>query len=245
MVEAKKKSSELIVEIKSLDKWFGKLHVLKNINLSVEKGAKIVIFGPPGSGKSTLIRTINQLEVHQQGQVLFKGHEMHEGTKNLVQLQAKIGFLFQDFNLFPHLSILENCIIAPIWVQKRARKEANKIAMECLERVHLSDHAKKYPAQLTAGQQQCAAIARSLCTKPDLLLFDEPTATLDSKMSKQVLDVIIELAQGETTMICVTHEIGFAKQVADRVLFMAEGELLEENKQHEFATEQLTTHTTN
>ena len=228
------KTKEEIVRISNLNKWFDTLHVLKNVNLSVQRGEKIVICGPSGSGKSTLIRTINQLEQHQKGEVIFDGDKMHQATKNLIKLRAKIGFLFQSFNLFPHLTILENCVLAPIWVQKLSKKEATDIAMHYLERVHILDQANKYPSQLSGGQQQRAAIARSLCTKPDLLLFDEPTSALDPEMIKEVLDVMVELAESGMTMICVTHEMNFAKQVADRVIFMADGELIEENTPNKF-----------
>lgn len=234
MNQNKKKTKNPIVELIKVNKWFDTLQVLKNIHLTVEEGEKIVICGPSGSGKSTLIRTINQLEPHQQGTIRFDGHVMTQATKNLIQLRAKIGFLFQSFNLFPHLTILENCTLAPIWVQKMPKKEAEALAMEYLERVHIPEQADKYPSQLSGGQQQRAAIARSLTNKPKLLLFDEPTSALDPEMIKEVLDVMVELADSGMTMICVSHEMGFAKQVADRVMFMADGELLEENTPGQF-----------
>lgn len=226
--------NKIIVELKNLNKWFDQLHVLKDINLSVALGEKIVICGPSGSGKSTLIRTINQLESHQQGHVYFNGEEVTADNKHLSTIRSEIGFLFQNFNLFPHLTILENCTLAQTWVKKTPRKKAEDIALHYLERVHIVDQADKYPSQLSGGQQQRAAIARSLSTKPKLLLFDEPTSALDPEMIKEVLDVMIELAESGMTMICVSHEMGFAKQVADRVLFMSNGEILEENTPKQF-----------
>jgi len=236
MVQKTKSKIKLdpLVKIVNLNKWFDDLQVLKDVNLTVNKGEKVVICGPSGSGKSTLIRVINQLESQQEGEVFFQGHKMSAQMKNLAQLRAKIGFLFQNFNLFPHLTILENCTLAPIWVQNVPNKEAETIAMHYLERVHIPEQAQKYPSQLSGGQQQRAAIARSLSTKPELLLFDEPTSALDPEMIKEVLDVMVELATSGMTMICVSHEMGFAKQVADRVIFMADGELLEENTPNNF-----------
>ena len=223
-----------IIELKNVNKWFDKFQVLKDINLEVKPKEKIVVCGPSGSGKSTLIRCINRLEVHQEGTIIVDGSEISENTKNIENIRAEVGMVFQQFNLFPHLSILENLILAPIWVDKKPRKEAIKTAMHFLERVKIADQADKYPNQLSGGQQQRVAIARCLCSNPDIMLFDEPTAALDPEMIGEVLDVMTELANDGITMVCVTHEMGFAKKVADRVIFMDEGQIVEENTPHEF-----------
>lgn len=217
------------IEMQAVNKWYGDFHVLKNISLSVTKGEKIVICGPSGSGKSTLIRCINQLEAHQQGHIYVDGVEVKAGSLHPALSQGRIGMVFQQFNLFPHMTVLQNCTLAPIWVQSRSQKEATNIALGFLERVRIPDQADKYPAQLSGGQQQRVAIARALCMNPEIILFDEPTSALDPEMIKEVLDVMIELAVSGMTMICVTHEMGFARQVADRVIFMDEGEIVEEN----------------
>jgi len=218
-----------IIEIQCLHKWFGDLHVLNDINLTVFKGERIVICGPSGSGKSTLIRCINRLEEHQKGQIVVDGIELTGNLKNIEKIRAEVGMVFQHFNLFPHLTILENLSLGPIWVRKVPRKEAEETAMHYLEKVHISEQAKKYPGQLSGGQQQRVAIARSLCMKPRIMLFDEPTSALDPEMVKEVLDVMIALAEEGMTMIVVSHEMGFAKSVAHRVLFMDFGQIVEEN----------------
>jgi len=227
-------SEELMVELRNLNKWYGEFHVLKNINLKVKKGERIVICGPSGSGKSTMIRCINRLEEHQQGEILVNGTQLTEDLKKIEAIRRDVGMVFQHFNLFPHLTVLENCALAPIWVKKVPRKEAEATAMKFLERVRIPDQALKYPGQLSGGQQQRVAIARSLCMNPDVMLFDEPTSALDPEMIKEVLDVMVELAQEGMTMLCVTHEMGFAKTVADRVIFMDGGQIIEENNPHEF-----------
>ncbi|WP_407919188.1 amino acid ABC transporter ATP-binding protein [Deferrisoma camini] len=215
-------------------KWFGDLHVLNDINLEVAPRERIVICGPSGSGKSTLIRCINRLEKHQRGRILVDGIELTNDVKNIERIRAEVGMVFQHFNLFPHLTILENLTLGPIWVRKTPRKEAEEMAMHFLEKVRIADQAKKYPGQLSGGQQQRVAIARSLCMKPKIMLFDEPTSALDPEMVKEVLDVMIELAEEGMTMLVVTHEMGFAKSVADRVIFMDAGQIVEENTPHEF-----------
>ena len=217
-----------LIEISGLNKWYGQFHVLRDINLNVSKGEKIVICGQSGSGKSTLIRCINCLEEHQEGSIVVDGTRLTNDLKNIETIRREVGMVFQQFNLFPHLTILENCTLAPIWVRKQSRKEAEKVAMEYLERVRIPDQANKYPGQLSGGQQQRVAIARSLCMNPEVMLFDEPTSALDPEMIKEVLDVMIELAQEGMTMLCVTHEMGFARTVADRVIFMDEGQIIEE-----------------
>ena len=217
-----------LIEITDLNKWYGQFHVLRDINLTVKKGEKVVICGPSGSGKSTLIRCINCLEEHQQGSIVVDGTRLTNDLKNIETIRREVGMVFQQFNLFPHLTILENCTLAPIWVRKQSRKEAEKVAMEYLERVRIPDQAHKYPGQLSGGQQQRVAIARSLCMSPEVMLFDEPTSALDPEMIKEVLDVMIELAQEGMTMLCVTHEMGFARTVADRVIFMDEGQVIEQ-----------------
>ncbi len=227
-------SDEVIIDINAMHKWYGQFHVLKDINLTVRKGERIVICGPSGSGKSTLIRCINRLEEHQQGQIIVDGTELTDDLKHIDQIRKNVGMVFQHFNLFPHLTVLENCALAPIWVQKKPRKEAEEIAMRYLEKVKIPEQAKKYPGQLSGGQQQRVAIARSLCMNPNIMLFDEPTSALDPEMIKEVLDTMIQLAESGMTMLCVTHEMGFAKTVANRVIFMDGGEIIEENNPHEF-----------
>jgi len=227
-------SDQPIIEIISLHKWFGDFHVLKEINLTVHKRERIVICGPSGSGKSTLIRCINRLEEHQRGQIIVDGIELTNNLKNIELIRMEVGMVFQHFNLFPHLTILENLCLGPIWVRKVPRAEAEETAMYFLEKVYIADQAKKYPGQLSGGQQQRVAIARSLCMKPKVMLFDEPTSALDPEMVKEVLDVMVSLAEEGMTMIVVSHEMGFAKSVAHRVLFMDDGQILEENTPHEF-----------
>ena len=227
-------NTEDVIVIENLNKWYGNFHVLRDINLRVKKGERIVICGPSGSGKSTMIRCINRLEEFQEGSLVVDGVEMIEDVKNIETIRKDVGMVFQHFNLFPHLTILENLTLGPIWVQKKPKAEAEAIAMKYLERVKIPDQANKYPGQLSGGQQQRVAIARSLCMNPNIMLFDEPTSALDPEMIKEVLDVMIELAQEGMTMLCVTHEMGFAKKVADRVIFMDGGEIVEENEPEEF-----------
>jgi general L-amino acid transport system ATP-binding protein len=222
------------VEIADMHKWFDEFHVLRGIDLTVQKGERIVICGPSGSGKSTLIRCINRLEEHQRGRIVVDGIELTNNIKNIEKIREEVGMVFQHFNLFPHLTIIENLTLAPLWVKKVPKKEAEEIAMEYLDKVHILEQAKKYPGQLSGGQQQRVAIARSLCMKPKLMLFDEPTSALDPEMIKEVLDVMIELAREGMTMIVVTHEMGFAKSVAHRVLFMDYGQIVEGNTPEEF-----------
>ena len=226
--------SNAIIQIKDVNKWFGDFQVLKNINLEVEKNKKIVVCGPSGSGKSTLIRCINRLEEHQEGQIVVDGNELSENTKNIEQIRAEVGMVFQQFNLFPHLSILDNCTLAPIWVKQMPKKDAEELAMQHLEKVQISDQALKYPGQLSGGQQQRCAIARALCMEPKIMLFDEPTSALDPEMIKEVLDVMVNLAKQGMTMIVVTHEMGFAKEVADQMIFMDEGMIVEKADTKEF-----------
>jgi len=223
-----------IIQIQNVNKWFGDFQVLKEINLEVKEKEKIVVCGPSGSGKSTLIRCINRLEEHQKGNIIVDGTEISEDTKNIEQVRAEVGMVFQQFNLFPHLSILDNCSLAPIWVKKMPKKEAEKLAMKNLERVQIVDQAKKFPGQLSGGQQQRAAIARALCMEPKIMLFDEPTSALDPEMIKEVLDVMVNLAKQGMTMIVVTHEMGFAKEVADQMIFMDEGMIVEKAPTKEF-----------
>ena len=225
-----------VIKINEMHKWFDTFHVLKNINLEVAQGERIVICGPSGSGKSTLIRCINRLEVHQQGHISVNGIELSGDLKNLEAIRSDVGMVFQSFNLFPHLSVLENCTLAPIWVRKMPKKDAEELAMEYLERVKIPEQAKKFPGQLSGGQQQRVAIARALCMKPKIMLFDEPTSALDPEMIKEVLDTMIELAETGMTMLVVTHEMGFAKKVADKVIFMDEGEIIEQNTPKLFFT---------
>ena len=226
--------SDKIIQIKEMNKWFGDFQVLKNINLDVEKNKKIVVCGPAGSGKSTLIRCINRLEEHQEGSIVVDGTELTEETKNIEQIRAEVGMVFQQFNLFPHLSILDNCTLAPIWVKKMPKKDAEALALKHLEKVQIADQAYKYPGQLSGGQQQRCAIARALCMEPKIMLFDEPTSALDPEMIKEVLDAMVNLAKAGMTMIVVTHEMGFAKEVADEVIFMDEGMIVEKNTTKEF-----------
>ncbi len=222
------------IELQGMHKWYGEFHVLKNLDLTVQRGERIVICGPSGSGKSTMIRCINRLEEHQRGKIIVDGIELNNDLKNIDQVRREVGMVFQHFNLFPHLTVLENCCLAPIWVRKMPRKEAEEIAMLYLERVKIPEQAKKYPGQLSGGQQQRVAIARSLCMNPRIMLFDEPTSALDPEMIKEVLDVMIELADTGMTMLCVTHEMGFAKTVANSVIFMDGGEIIECNEPEEF-----------
>ena len=217
------------IEIVRLNKWYGTFHVLRDIDLSVARGERIVIAGPSGSGKSTLIRCINRLEEHQSGQIIVDGTELTNDLKNIDKVRSEVGMVFQHFNLFPHLTVLENCTLAPIWVRRTPRREAEETAMHFLRQVRIPDQAHKYPGQLSGGQQQRVAIARSLCMRPRIMLFDEPTSALDPEMIKEVLDTMIELAEGGMTMLCVTHEMGFAQAVADRVIFMDQGQIVEEN----------------
>jgi len=226
--------SDAIIQMKDVNKWFGEFQVLKNINLDVEKNKKIVVCGPSGSGKSTLIRCINRLEEHQEGQITVDGSELNENTKNIEQIRAEVGMVFQQFNLFPHLSILDNCTLAPIWVKKLPKKDAEELAMKQLEKVQIADQALKFPGQLSGGQQQRCAIARALCMEPKIMLFDEPTSALDPEMIKEVLDAMVNLAKAGMTMIVVTHEMGFAKEVADEVIFMDEGMIVERAETKEF-----------
>ena len=226
--------TDAVVELKAVTKWYGEFHVLRNINLQVGRGEKIVICGPSGSGKSTMIRCINRLEEHQSGDILVKGTALTSDLKNIETVRREVGMVFQHFNLFPHLTVLENCCLAPIWVKQLPRKEAEEIAMNFLRRVRIPEQALKYPGQLSGGQQQRVAIARSLCMNPQVMLFDEPTSALDPEMVREVLDVMVELAHEGMTMLCVTHEMGFAKQVADRVIFMDRGQIIEENVPDQF-----------
>ncbi len=226
--------SSSIINIENVNKWFGDFQVLKDINLEVQPKQKIVVCGPSGSGKSTLIRCINRLEEHQEGKIIVDGTELSENTKNIEQIRAEVGMVFQQFNLFPHLSILDNCTLAPIWVKKMPKKQAEELAMQQLEQVQIADQAYKFPGQLSGGQQQRSAIARALCMQPKIMLFDEPTSALDPEMIKEVLDAMVNLAKGGMTMIVVTHEMGFAKEVADEVIFMDEGMIVEKNTTKEF-----------
>jgi len=221
-------SDEVMISLQGVDKWFGQFHVLKGINLTVYKGERIVICGPSGSGKSTLIRCINRLEEHQKGTIIVDGIELNQDLKHIEQVRREVGMVFQHFNLFPHLTVLENLTLAPIWVRKMPRAQAEEAAMQYLQRVKIPEQAKKYPGQLSGGQQQRVAIARSLCMNPKIMLFDEPTSALDPEMIKEVLDVMVELARSGMTMICVTHEMGFARTVANRVIFMDRGEIIEQ-----------------
>jgi general L-amino acid transport system ATP-binding protein len=223
-----------IIEIVDMHKWYGDFHVLSDINLQVQEKERIVICGPSGSGKSTLIRCINRLEEHQRGQIFVDGIELTNDIKNIEKVRAEVGMVFQHFNLFPHLTIVENLALGPIWVRKMPKKEAEETAMMYLEKVKIAEQAKKYPGQLSGGQQQRVAIARSLCMSPRVMLFDEPTSALDPEMIKEVLDVMIELAEEGMTMLVVSHEMGFAKSVADRVMFMDEGQIVEENNPYDF-----------
>jgi general L-amino acid transport system ATP-binding protein len=225
---------DYIITITGMHKWYGEFHVLKDINLKVKRRERIVICGPSGSGKSTLIRCMNRLEEHQRGQIVVDGIELTNNLKNIEKIRAEVGMVFQHFNLFPHLSILENLTLGPIWVRKTPKREAEETAMHYLEKVHIAEQARKYPGQLSGGQQQRVAIARSLCMAPKVMLFDEPTSALDPEMIKEVLDVMIDLAQEGMTMLVVTHEMGFAKSVAHRVLFMDYGQIVEQNTPMDF-----------
>ncbi len=227
-------SSEVIIDLNKVNKWYGDFHVLKDIDLVVHKGERIVVCGPSGSGKSTLIRCINRLEEHQEGDIVVDGMILDKNLKNIDHIRSEVGMVFQSFNLFPHLTILENLTLGPIWVRKIPKVEAIESAMKYLKRVKIPEQAAKYPGQLSGGQQQRVAIARSLCMNPKIMLFDEPTSALDPEMIKEVLDVMVELADTGMTMIVVSHEMGFAKTVADRVMFMDEGEIVEQNEPHEF-----------
>ncbi len=232
--KALKVSDELAIEIVGMNKWYGQFHVLRDIDLTVYKGERIVVCGPSGSGKSTLIRCVNRLEEHQKGKIVVDGVELTSDLKNIDKVRSEVGMVFQHFNLFPHLTILENLTLAPIWVRKVPKKEAEETAMYFLQKVKIPEQAHKYPGQLSGGQQQRVAIARSLCMKPKIMLFDEPTSALDPEMIKEVLDTMIALATEGMTMICVTHEMGFAQAVANRVIFMDQGQIVEQNAPKEF-----------
>ena len=227
-------TEEIVIHISEMNKWFGSFHVLRDINLEVRRGERIVVCGPSGSGKSTLIRCINRLEEHQKGKIIVDGTELTTDLKNIDKIRSEVGMVFQHFNLFPHLTTLENCTLAPIWVRETPKLEAEEIAMEMLEKVKIPEQAHKFPGQLSGGQQQRVAIARSLCMKPRIMLFDEVTSALDPEMIKEVLDTMIQLAEEGMTMICVTHEMGFARQVADRVIFMDDGQIVEQNQPEAF-----------
>ncbi|MEX0839249.1 MAG: amino acid ABC transporter ATP-binding protein [Parvibaculum sp.] len=227
-------SDKVIIEMSGVNKWFGDFHVLKNIDLTIKEGERIVIAGPSGSGKSTLIRCINHLETHDAGKIVIDGIELTEDLKRIDEVRREVGMVFQQFNLFPHMTVLENCTLAPLWVRKMPEAEARDMAMKFLERVRIPEQADKYPGQLSGGQQQRVAIARALCMNPKIMLFDEPTSALDPEMIKEVLDVMVELAREGMTMLCVTHEMGFAREVANRVVFMDEGEIIEQAPPEEF-----------
>ena len=227
-------SDEVMISMQAVNKWFGSFHVLRDINLTVHKGERIVICGPSGSGKSTLIRCLNRLEEHQDGEITVQGITINNDLKNIDEIRSDVGMVFQHFNLFPNLTILENCTLAPIWVRKMPKAEAEAIAMKYLERVKIPEQALKYPGQLSGGQQQRVAIARSLCMEPKLMLFDEPTSALDPEMIKEVLDTMVSLAEDGMSMVCVTHEMGFARKVANRVIFMDEGQIVEQNEPEAF-----------
>ena len=227
-------SDEVMISMDNVNKWYGSFHVLRDINLTVHKGERIVICGPSGSGKSTLIRCLNRLEEHQAGTINVQGIEINNDLKNIDEIRRDVGMVFQHFNLFPHLTILENCTLAPIWVRKMPKADAEEIAMKYLTRVKIPEQAHKYPGQLSGGQQQRVAIARSLCMEPKLMLFDEPTSALDPEMIKEVLDTMVQLAEDGMSMICVTHEMGFARKVANRVIFMDEGQIVEQNEPKAF-----------
>jgi general L-amino acid transport system ATP-binding protein len=226
--------TQVAIEMAEVNKWYGDFHVLRNINLKVMRGERIVICGPSGSGKSTMIRCINRLEEHQQGTIVVDGIELTNDLKRIDEIRKDVGMVFQSFNLFPHLTILENCTLAPIWVRKMSKADAEAMAMKYLTRVRIPEQAAKYPAQLSGGQQQRVAIARALCMNPRIMLFDEPTSALDPEMIKEVLDVMVDLANEGMTMLCVTHEMGFARQVANRVIFMDAGQIVEQNAPEEF-----------
>ncbi|SDH62664.1 amino acid ABC transporter ATP-binding protein [Pseudomonas panipatensis] len=239
MSEASKKSvpaigDHVMIEMKGVNKWYGQFHVLKDINLTVQQGERIVLCGPSGSGKSTTIRCINRLEEHQQGSIIVDGTELTNDLKQIEAIRSEVGMVFQHFNLFPHLTVLQNCTLAPMWVRKMPKRQAEEVAMHYLERVRIPEQANKYPGQLSGGQQQRVAIARALCMKPKIMLFDEPTSALDPEMVKEVLDTMIGLAQSGMTMLCVTHEMGFARTVANRVIFMDKGEIVEQAAPDQF-----------
>ncbi|MBZ9883625.1 amino acid ABC transporter ATP-binding protein [Mesorhizobium sp. CA10] len=226
--------SVVAVELRDVNKWFGSFHALKNINLSVPRGQRVVICGPSGSGKSTMIRCINHLEEHQSGEIIVNGKPVAQDLRRIDEVRSNVGMVFQHFNLFPHLTVLENCMLAPVWVRKMPRMAAEELARHYLDRVKIAEKATNYPGQLSGGQQQRAAIARALCMNPRVMLFDEPTSALDPEMVKEVLDTMVSLASEGMTMLCVTHEMGFAREVADRVVFMDHGEIVEANTPHEF-----------
>ena len=235
MSEANKQTSaEPMILLQGVNKWYGQFHVLKDINLSVQPGERIVLCGPSGSGKSTTIRCINRLEEHQQGRIVVDGTELTSDLKHIEAIRREVGMVFQHFNLFPHLSVLQNCTLAPMWVRKMPRRQAEEIAMHFLQRVRIPEQAHKYPGQLSGGQQQRVAIARALCMKPKIMLFDEPTSALDPEMVKEVLDTMVSLAEDGMTMLCVTHEMGFARTVANRVIFMDKGEIVEQGEPNSF-----------
>ncbi|MFP1919917.1 amino acid ABC transporter ATP-binding protein [Lonsdalea quercina] len=221
-------SADYMITLENVNKWYGHFHVLKGINLQVKQGERIVLCGPSGSGKSTTIRCINHLEEHQKGRIVVDGIELNSDSRNVEKIRTEVGMVFQHFNLFPHLTVLQNCTLAPSWVHRMPKKEADALAMHYLERVRISAHAHKYPGQLSGGQQQRVAIARSLCMRPKIMLFDEPTSALDPEMVKEVLDTMLGLAEDGMTMLCVTHEMGFARTVANRVIFMDQGEIVEQ-----------------
>ena len=229
-----KDAAEPIIQLQGVNKWYGQFHVLKDINLNVRQGERIVLCGPSGSGKSTTIRCINRLEEHQQGRIIVDGTELTNDLKQIEAIRREVGMVFQHFNLFPHLTVLQNCTLAPMWVRKLPKRKAEEIAMHYLERVRIPEQANKFPGQLSGGQQQRVAIARALCMKPKIMLFDEPTSALDPEMVKEVLDTMVGLAQDGMTMLCVTHEMGFARTVADRVIFMDKGEIVEQNEPNAF-----------
>jgi general L-amino acid transport system ATP-binding protein len=235
-VRAEVSTTDVAIEMVDMNKWYGDFHVLKNINLKVMRGERIVVCGPSGSGKSTMIRCVNRLEEHQKGRIVVDGIELTNDLKRIDEIRREVGMVFQHFNLFPHLTILENCTLALIWVRRTPRREAEEIAMRLLKRVRIPEQAGKYPGQLSGGQQQRVAIARALCMNPRIMLFDEPTSALDPEMIKEVLDVMVDLAEEGMTMIVVTHEMGFARQVANRVIFMDAGQIIEQNRPEEFFT---------
>ena len=235
MSEANKQTNaEPMILLQDVNKWYGQFHVLKDINLSVQPGERIVLCGPSGSGKSTTIRCINRLEEHQQGRIIVDGTELTSDLKHIEAIRREVGMVFQHFNLFPHLSVLQNCTLAPMWVRKLPKRQAEEIAMHFLERVRIPEQAHKFPGQLSGGQQQRVAIARALCMKPKIMLFDEPTSALDPEMVKEVLDTMVSLAEDGMTMLCVTHEMGFARTVANRVIFMDKGEIVEQGEPNSF-----------
>jgi len=232
--EQSERAAEPVIQMQGVSKWFGQFHVLKDIDLNVSQGERIVLCGPSGSGKSTTIRCLNRLEEHQKGRIVINGVELTSDLKQIEAIRSEVGMVFQHFNLFPHLTVLQNCTLAPMWVRKLPRREAEEIAMHYLERVRIPEQAEKFPGQLSGGQQQRVAIARALCMKPKIMLFDEPTSALDPEMVKEVLDTMVGLAESGMTMLCVTHEMGFARTVADRVIFMDKGEIVEQADPEEF-----------